>query len=239
MIAQGRSHWAGMRRWRIRGKHSRCSSRTMRTFSRRSSRSRSRRRASSPSRRDLRISGLACGRLPGAGATSSSRRNLWRSSPRWFVRRSSISFAITGFSRRRRGCGLGSCPTHPRSTAGGPHPGCTAASPRPQTSESAEGSSPTRRAPRTRNSTWAELMRRVFAVDVLECPHCHGRMRILAAIHPPDTTRKILEHLGLPSRAPPIAPAMSEPEPAALEAVIPSTRNSHLPRGGHPLIIGS
>ena len=46
----------------------------------------------------------------------------------------------------------------------------------------------------------------------------HGRMRILAAIHPPDTTRKILEHLGLPSRAPPIAPAVSEPEPAALEA---------------------
>ena len=43
-------------------------------------------------------------------------------------------------------------------------------------------------------------------------------MRILAAIHPPDTTRKILEHLGLPSRAPPIAPAVSEPEPPALEA---------------------
>jgi len=109
-------------------------------------------------------------------------------------------------------------PNAPEIDGRGPHPGCTAASPRPQTSESAEGSSPTRRAPRTRNSTWSELMRRVFAVDVLECPHCHGRMRILAAIHPPDTTRKILEHLGLPSRAPPIAPAVSEPEPAALEA---------------------
>ena len=40
----------------------------------------------------------------------------------------------------------------------------------------------------------------------LECAVCHGRMRILAAIHPPDTTRAILECLGLPSRPPPIAP---------------------------------
>ncbi len=30
-------------------------------------------------------------------------------------------------------------------------------------------------------------------------------MRILAAIHPPEATRAILEHLGLPSRAPPVA----------------------------------
>jgi hypothetical protein len=32
-------------------------------------------------------------------------------------------------------------------------------------------------------------------------------MRILAAIHPPTTTRAILTSLGLPTRAPPIAPA--------------------------------
>jgi len=42
-------------------------------------------------------------------------------------------------------------------------------------------------------------------------------MRILAAIHPPDTTRAILECLGLPSRAPPIAPAVREAEPVASE----------------------
>jgi len=48
-------------------------------------------------------------------------------------------------------------------------------------------------------------MRRVFAVDVLQCPDCHGPMRILCAIHPPEATRAILEHLGLPSRAPPVA----------------------------------
>jgi hypothetical protein len=32
-------------------------------------------------------------------------------------------------------------------------------------------------------------------------------MRILAAIHPPMTTQAILKSLGLPIRAPPIAPA--------------------------------
>jgi len=32
-------------------------------------------------------------------------------------------------------------------------------------------------------------------------------MRILTAIHPPTTTRAILTSLGLPTRAPPIAPA--------------------------------
>jgi hypothetical protein len=60
------------------------------------------------------------------------------------------------------------------------------------------------------NYTWALLMMRVFALDVLECERCGSRLRILAAIHPPDATRKILDHLGLPSRAPPLTPAASE-----------------------------
>src|SRR5258706_8666581 len=46
-----------------------------------------------------------------------------------------------------------------------------------------------------RNYTWSELMKRVWALDVLECPRCLSRRRILAAIHPPDTTQKILECL--------------------------------------------
>jgi hypothetical protein len=61
-----------------------------------------------------------------------------------------------------------------------------------------------------RNYTWAERMRRVFALDVLECPRCLGRMKILAAIHSPDALRKILDCLGLPSRAPPVEPAVSD-----------------------------
>ena len=49
--------------------------------------------------------------------------------------------------------------------------------------------SPTRPTTRPRCLAWAELLRRVFAVDVLACPRCGGRMRVLAAIHPPEATR--------------------------------------------------
>ena len=70
--------------------------------------------------------------------------------------------------------------------------------------------------PRSRRYTWAELMRRVFALDVLECPRCGGPMRILAEIHPPDATRAILDCLKLPSRAPPTAVAVPEADPETL-----------------------
>jgi hypothetical protein len=58
-----------------------------------------------------------------------------------------------------------------------------------------------------RRYAWAQLLKRVFSVDVLECADCGGRMRILCAIHPPDAIRKILDCLGLPSKPPPISPA--------------------------------
>ena len=61
--------------------------------------------------------------------------------------------------------------------------------------------------------SWSELMQRVFEIDVLECPSCKARpMRILAAIHPPTTTRAILNSLGLPTRAPPVTPAQPVPQ---------------------------
>jgi hypothetical protein len=53
---------------------------------------------------------------------------------------------------------------------------------------------------------WPELMRRVFALDVLECAKCGGPMRIL----PPDATRKVLESMGLSTRAPPVVPSRVE-----------------------------
>jgi hypothetical protein len=61
--------------------------------------------------------------------------------------------------------------------------------------------------PRPRRIAWADLLRRVFAIDVLRCPDCGGRMRILAEIHPPETTEAILGCLGLSARAPPVRPA--------------------------------
>ena len=109
-------------------------------------------------------------------------------------------------------------PSPPRQAETSPHSGCRAHgrtggdSSRPQSGKSNPRERPTRQGrsgwgQRPRNYSWAELMHRVWAIDVLECPRCLGRMRILAAIHPPDAIRAILECLGLPSRAPPIASA--------------------------------
>ncbi len=68
---------------------------------------------------------------------------------------------------------------------------------------------------RPRRLSWAQLLRRVFAVDAFQCD-CGGRMRILAAIDQPEVARAILDCLGLSSRAPPLTPA-SPPEPTDLE----------------------
>jgi len=41
----------------------------------------------------------------------------------------------------------------------------------------------------------------------MKCDACGGPMRIIAALTEPDAIRKYLDHVGLPSRAPPISPA--------------------------------
>jgi hypothetical protein len=89
------------------------------------------------------------------------------------------------------------------------HPGCPA---RPRITATNTGNPNEKRRSRSRNYSWAQLMTRIFGVDVLACPRCGARMRILAAIHPPDAIRKILVCLGLPSRSPPIAPAIANPD---------------------------
>ena len=49
---------------------------------------------------------------------------------------------------------------------------------------------------------WADFMRRAFELDVLACPRCGGRMRLLATIEDPRVIRRILAHLGLPTEVP-------------------------------------
>jgi hypothetical protein len=46
--------------------------------------------------------------------------------------------------------------------------------------------------PPLRNWTWAALMRRAFAVDVLACPRCGGRLRVIATVEDPVAVRQIL-----------------------------------------------
>jgi hypothetical protein len=55
--------------------------------------------------------------------------------------------------------------------------------------------------------SWARLLKRVFDIDIKRCPNCGGALKIIAAIEDPPVIVKILSHLGLPSRAPPRAPA--------------------------------
>ena len=42
-------------------------------------------------------------------------------------------------------------------------------------------------------------MRRTFRFDVLRCPRCGGRLRLLALIEHASTVQRILRHLGLPT----------------------------------------
>ena len=60
--------------------------------------------------------------------------------------------------------------------------------------------------------TWAALLARVFQIDVSVCPACGHKMRIIAFITDPASIRRYLEGEGLPTEAPPIAPARSPPQ---------------------------
>ena len=51
--------------------------------------------------------------------------------------------------------------------------------------------------------SWARLLKRVFDIDIEQCPNCGAALKIIAAIEDPPVIIKILTHLGLPTRAPP------------------------------------
>jgi Putative transposase/Transposase zinc-binding domain len=64
---------------------------------------------------------------------------------------------------------------------------------------------------RAERETWAALMRTTFDLDVLTCPRCGGRMRHLATILDAREAQRILAHLRLPARAPPLATVSTPP----------------------------
>ena len=70
---------------------------------------------------------------------------------------------------------------------------------------------PNRTNPVRRNLLWAELMARVFGVNVLRCPKCGGECRVIAMIDDPPVIRKILGHMGLPTEPIELAPARGPP----------------------------
>jgi len=70
----------------------------------------------------------------------------------------------------------------------------------------------TRKSPRRPWHPWAELMRRVYQLEVLRCPWCHGRRKLLAFLTNGDVIRKILAWLRLPLDPPPLVPARDSPD---------------------------
>ena len=62
-------------------------------------------------------------------------------------------------------------------------------------------------AQRRHRLAWAVLLARVFQFDVTVCDRCGGPVKIVAALTDPGSIRRYLEGVGLPARAPPIAPA--------------------------------
>jgi hypothetical protein len=65
-------------------------------------------------------------------------------------------------------------------------------------------------------------MGRAFDIDVLACPRCGGRMRLIATVEDPDAIRAILAALAMTreraDRAPPLAASLDTRHAAAISA---------------------
>jgi hypothetical protein len=64
---------------------------------------------------------------------------------------------------------------------------------------------------RCRYRPWDELMMRTFSVDVLCCPPCNGRLRLVALMTEPKEIRRYLRALGQPTESPTRSPARGPP----------------------------
>jgi hypothetical protein len=99
-----------------------------------------------------------------------------------------------------------------RVVAYGALPETTAIAPNLQGESGADAASPSQ----SRHWAWAYLMRRAFDIDVLACPRCGGRLRLLGTIEDPVAIRAILDHLAASAegvdRAPP--PSRWSPPPS-------------------------
>jgi hypothetical protein len=70
-----------------------------------------------------------------------------------------------------------------------------------------------------RHHHWTDLMRRTFGFDVLACPRCGGRLRLIALIEDAAVIDRILRHLGLPTETPVPRPARAPPVADGLPGV--------------------
>jgi hypothetical protein len=59
--------------------------------------------------------------------------------------------------------------------------------------------------------SWAELLARTFAVDVLSCPTCQGRMKLLALVKGPASISRTLATVGEATEVPQRSPGRGPP----------------------------
>jgi len=52
---------------------------------------------------------------------------------------------------------------------------------------------------RQRSLTWAQRLKRVFAIDIEVCRRCGGQLKVIASIEDPPVIERILAHLGCDS----------------------------------------
>jgi len=81
---------------------------------------------------------------------------------------------------------------------------------------------------------WARLIQKIYEVDPLTCPKCHGPMGIIAFIEAEDVIEKILKHLGLwevkprpPPRQAKTQPLYTEPHIDYSDSQVPPSDNAH------------
>src|SRR6266705_6169390 len=92
--------------------------------------------------------------------------------------------------------------------------GRMAQEPTPSAASLAAGPEGTKVKSSPRAWSWAALMHRAFALDVLACPNCGGRLRLIATLHDPAVIRKLLAHLGISGPSPgPAPPELSAAAP--------------------------
>jgi hypothetical protein len=60
--------------------------------------------------------------------------------------------------------------------------------------------------------SWAQRLKRVFAIDIEKCPDCGGKLRVIACIEDPQLIRKILGHVQARNR-PASSSARAPPAP--------------------------
>jgi hypothetical protein len=75
-----------------------------------------------------------------------------------------------------------------------------------------DDSQASRKLPRHLRRQWAQMMRRAFDLDVLACPGCGSRLRLVAVIMDRSTIRKLLGHAKLPTEPPSRSPPHGDPE---------------------------